>query len=260
MKTKFNIRFIFPALVITLLLAAAFIAPSKPVFYIIGDSTTRNSNRPQCGWGEVVGELFDTTKISISNQAMAGRSTRTFISEGRWDKVMSTIKAGDYFLVVFGHNEGSAPDTTKNGRRGVLKGIGEETKELTLKDGKIEVVHTYGWYLRKFVNDAKAKGAIPIIASMIPRNEFRDGKVMRANNDYGKWSAEVAAQTGAYFVDLNSITSDKYDKLGPDETKKLFPGDHTHTNIDGARINAASVTEGLRLLKDCHLKDYLLRK
>jgi rhamnogalacturonan acetylesterase len=95
---------------------------------------------------------------------------------------------------------------------------------------------------------------------MIPRNEFRDGKVMRANNDYGKWSAEVAAQTGAYFVDLNSITSDKYDKLGPDETKKLFPGDHTHTNIDGARINAASVTEGLRMLKDCHLKDFLLQK
>jgi len=260
MKTKFNIRFIFPALVAILLMAAAFIAPSKPVFYIIGDSTTRNSNRPQCGWGEVVGELFDTTKISISNQAMAGRSTRTFISEGRWDKVMSTIKAGDYFLVVFGHNEGSAPDTTKNGKRGVLKGIGEETKELTLKDGKIEVVHTFGWYLRKFVNEVKAKGAIPIIASMIPRNEFRDGKVMRANNDYGKWSAEVAAQTGAFFVDLNSITADKYDKLGPDETKKLFPGDHTHTNIDGARINAASVTEGLRLLKDCHLKDFLLQK
>jgi lysophospholipase L1-like esterase len=260
MKTKFNIRFILPALVAILLLAAAFIAPSKPVFYIIGDSTTRNSNRPQCGWGEVVGELFDTTRISISNQAMAGRSTRTFISEGRWDKVMSTIKAGDYFLVVFGHNEGSAPDTTKNGRRGVLKGIGEETKELTLKDGSKEVVHTYGWYLRKFVNEAKSKGAIPIIASMIPRNEFRDGKVMRAINDYGKWSAEVAAQTGTYFVDMNSITSDKYDKLGPDETKKLFPGDHTHTNIDGARINAASVTEGLRMLKDCHLKDFLLQK
>jgi lysophospholipase L1-like esterase len=260
MKRKFNLKFLMPALLLTVILAAAFITPSKPVFYIIGDSTTRNTNRPQCGWGEVVGELFDTTRISISNQAMAGRSTRTFISEGRWDRVMATIKPGDYMLVVFGHNEGSAPDTTKAGRRGVLKGIGEETKDLTLKDGTIETVHTYGWYLRKFVNEARAKGAIPIIASMIPRNEFRDGKVLRANNDYGKWSAEVAAQTGAFFVDMNSITADKYDKLGPDETKKLFPGDHTHTNIDGARINAASVIEGLRMLKDCKLKDYLLKK
>jgi lysophospholipase L1-like esterase len=114
--------------------------------------------------------------------------------------------------------------------------------------------------LRKFVNDAKSKGAIPIIASMIPRNEFREGKVIRANNDYGKWSAEVAAQTGTFFVDLNSITADKYDKLGPDETKKLFPGDHTHTNVEGATINAASVAEGLRALKDCPLASYLKNK
>ncbi|MDP4292682.1 MAG: rhamnogalacturonan acetylesterase, partial [Bacteroidota bacterium] len=163
-------------------------------------------------------------------------------------------------LIVFGHNEGSAPDTSRNGRRGVLRGTGEETKDLTWKDGKIETVHTYGWYLRKFVNEAKAKGAIPFIASMIPRNEFRDGKVLRATNDYGKWSAEVAAQTGAYFVDLNNITADKYDKLGPDETKKLFPGDHTHTNVEGAKINAASVAEGLRAIKDCPVNKYLLNK
>jgi len=257
MKFKLNLRILIPVLMVTVLLAAAFIAPPKPVFYLVGDSTTRNPSRPMCGWGEVFSQQFDTTQITISNQAMAGRSTRTFVSEGRWDKVLSTLKPGDFVLVVFGHNEGSAPDTTKAGRRGVLRGTGEEVKVLTNKDGSTETVHTYGWYLRKFVNDAKAKGAIPFIASMIPRNEFRDGKVMQANNDYGKWSAEVAAQTGAFFVDLNSITSDKYDKMGPEETKKLFPGDHTHTNIDGARINAASVVEGLRALKDCPLKDYL---
>lgn len=235
------------AILFTLALSLATLwQPAKPTLYIIGDSTVRNTNRPQCGWGEVIGELFDTTRISISNQAMAGRSTRTFIKEGRWDRVLSTIQPGDFLIMQFGHNEGSPPDTTRAGYRGVLKGTGEETKDLTWPDGTPETVHTYGWYLRKFVTEAKAKGAIPIIASMIPRNEFREGKVLRASNDYGKWASEVAQQTGAFFVDLNAITADKYDAMGPEKVKTFFPGDHTHTNIDGARINAASVAEGLK--------------
>jgi rhamnogalacturonan acetylesterase len=69
-----------------------------------------------------------------------------------------------------------------------------------------------------------------MVLSMIPRNEFRDGKVIRADNDYGKWAQEVAQQEGAIFIDMNHITADKYDQWGPDSVKKFFPGDHTHTN------------------------------
>ena len=245
---------------ISLLLLSSFILPDKPTLYIIGDSTVRNTNRPQCGWGEKIGDFFDSLQLSISNQAMAGRSTRTFIKEGRWDKVMSTIKKGDYLIMQFGHNEGSKPDTSKAGRRGVLRGTGDETVELTWPDSTKEIVHTYGWYLRKFVQDAKSKGAIPIIASMIPRNEFREGKVQRADKDFGKWAAEVAARESVYFIDLNAITADKYDAMGPDKVKEFFPGDHTHTNEAGAVINAASVTEGIRLLKDLTLNNYLHQK
>ncbi len=108
---------------------------NKPTIYIIGDSTVRNTNRPQCGWGEMIGEFFDSTQINISNQAMAGRSTRTFIKEKRWDKVMSTLTEGDYVIMQFGHNEGSKPDTSRAGYRGVLRGTGDETVELTWKDG-----------------------------------------------------------------------------------------------------------------------------
>jgi rhamnogalacturonan acetylesterase len=229
----------------------------RPTLYIIGDSTVRNTNRPQCGWGEVIGERFDTTRINISNQAMAGRSTRTFIKEGRWDRVMAALQPGDYVIMQFGHNEGSVPDTTRAGYRGVLKGTGEETKDLVWPDGTAETVHTYGWYLRKFVRDAKAKGAIVLIASMIPRNEFRDGKVLRADKDYGKWAAEIAGQEGAFFIDLNAITAGKYDIMGPDSTKTLFPGDHTHTNVKGAEINAASVIEGLKETSACTLNQYV---
>jgi rhamnogalacturonan acetylesterase len=259
MNNKYMNKLFLSVILLTVLLISGFIIPSKPVFYIIGDSTVRNPNRPQCGWGELISEKFDTSLISISNQAIAGRSTRTFVSEGRWDKVLSTLKTGDYVIMQFGHNEGSSPDTTRNGRRGVLRGIGEETKDLVWPNGKAETVHTYGWYLRKFITDAKAKGAIPIVASMIPRNEFRDGKVIRASGDFGKWAAEVAAQTGAYFVDLNRITADKYDQMGPVEVKKLFPGDHTHTNVEGATINSASVVEGLKELKDCPINKFLLK-
>ena len=243
-----------------------FFNKDKPTLYIIGDSTVRNTNRPQCGWGEMINEFLDTTRISISNQAMAGRSTRTFIKEKRWDKVLSTLKAGDFVIMQFGHNEGSKPDTSRGGYRGVLRGTGDETVDLLWKDSTIETVHTYGWYLKKFVNDAKAKGATAIICSMIPRNQWDDkikgdttsGKIVRrANNDFGKWAKEVAASEGAFFIDLNAISADKYDVMGPDEVKKLFQGDHTHTNVDGARINAASVTEGVKLLKELKLNNYL---
>ncbi len=232
----------------------------KPTLYIIGDSTVRNTNRPQCGWGEKIADFFDTAQLKISNQAMAGRSTRTFIKEKRWEKVMGTLKKGDYIIIQFGHNEGSRPDTSKAGYRGVLRGVGEETLELTWPDSTKEIVHTYGWYLRKFVNDAKVKGAIPIIASMIPRNQFADGKVKRANNDFGKWAAEVAASENIFFIDLNKISADKYDALGPDKVKEFFPGDHTHTNEAGATVNAASVTEGIKLLQQSGLNNFLLNK
>ena len=189
---------------------------------------------------------------------MAGRSTRTFIKEKRWEKVLGTLKAGDFLIMQFGHNEGSKPDTSKAGYRGVLKGTGDETVDLFWKDSTIETVHTYGWYLKKFVQEAKAKGAIPIICSMIPRNQFAAGKVKRADNDYGKWAREVATVEGVFFIDLNGITADKYDSLGPDKVKQFFPGDHTHTNVDGAKVNATSVVEGLIKLQGCTLVKYLL--
>lgn len=238
----------------------------KPTVYIIGDSTVRNSNRPQCGWGEMFNEFVDTTQISISNQAMAGRSTRTFIKEKRWEKVLSTLKPGDFVIMQFGHNEGSKPDTSRAGYRGVLRGTGNETVELTWKDSTIETVHTYGWYLRKFVQDAKAKGATPIICSMIPRNQWNytvkgDSTskqiVRRADKDFGMWAKEVAASENVFFIDLNVISADKYDKLGPDVVKNYFHKDHTHTNEEGARINAASVAEGIKLLNDLKLNKYL---
>lgn len=254
-KHRFGVRlFLLSAVLCSFLI----IKNEKPTIYIIGDSTVRNTNRPQCGWGEMIAEYFDSTQINISNQAMAGRSTRTFIKEKRWEKVLSTLTEGDYVFIQFGHNEGSKPDTSRGGYRGVLRGTGDETVSLTWKDSSIEVVHTYGWYLKKFIKEAKSRGARPIICSMIPRNQFVEGKVKRADKDFGKWAKEVAESEDVFFIDLNAITADKYDVMGPDQVKNLFHGDHTHTNVDGARINAASVVQGIRnLSNELPLVNYL---
>lgn len=257
---KFRVSHTRILLLLLFFVATAFLIPEKPTLYIIGDSTVRNDDATgHRGWGSHIGNYLDTTKINISNQAMAGRSTRTFIKEGRWDKVISSIKKGDFLIMQFGHNEGSNPDTNRAGYRGVLKGTGDETKDLVWPDGKPETVHTYGWYLKKFVTEAKAKGATVLIASMIPRNDWKDGKVVRASENYGKWAAEVSQSQGAYFIDLNSITADKYDQWGPEKVKAYFPNEHTHTSPEGARINAESVIEGIKQIKDCPLNKYIIK-
>lgn len=257
MTKHFTLKKVFPAVLAVALLVTAFKLQNKPTVYIIGDSTVRNTGKGQAGWGTYLIDFLDSNRVSVSNQAMAGRSTRTFIKEGRWEKVLSTLKPGDFVLMQFGHNEGSRPDTSRAGYRGVLRGIGDTTVTLTWKDGTKETVHTYGAYLGRFIKEAKAKGATPIVVSMIPRNQFKDGKVVRADKDYGKWAKEVATLEQVPFVDLNKITGDKYDEMGPEKVKAFFPGDHTHTNEAGAKLNAASVAEGLKMQKDLTLSKYI---
>jgi len=233
----------------------------KPVFWIIGDSTVKNGDgsgrNGLVGWGSVIAPYFDTNKISVRNFALGGRSSRTFITEGHWDKILPDMQPGDYVIMQFGHNDGGALDDTARAR-GTIKGLGEETKDIynpIMK--KPETVHTFGWYMRKYVSDAKAKAVVSIICSPIPRYSFKDGKVARSENGYGGWAQQTATTTGAFFIDLNAIIADKYDAMGPDKAKEFFPGDHTHTNEAGAKLNAASVIEGLKELKGCDLNKYL---
>jgi len=181
------------------------ISNDKPVLYIIGDSTVKNGDGKNTnllqGWGSFIDEFFDTTKISIENDAIGGRSSRTFITDGRWNKILTALKKGDYVIMQFGHNDGGALDDTARAR-GTIKGISEDSTEIynPIRKQK-EVVHTYGWYMSKYVNEAKAKGAIPIVCSPIPRNDWKDGKVIRSNDSYTLWAKQVAEQTGAYFID-----------------------------------------------------------
>ena len=253
------------SMLLTLFILSAGIAPEKkpkPNIYLIGDSTVKNGSGKGdgglWGWGAYLHTQFDTSKVSIRNYALGGRSSRTFISEGLWDKVLAKMKPGDYVFIQFGHND-SSPVNDDSRARGTLKGTGEETGEIdNLLTKKHEIVHTYGWYLRKYVSDSKAKGAIPVICSLVPRNMWENEKVVRASEDYGKWARESAEEGKAYFIDLNRIIAGRYDVMGQKEvTTKFFITDNTHTNEAGAMINAQAVAEGLRQLKGCKLKKFL---
>lgn len=237
----------------------------KPTIWLIGDSTVKNGSGKGAGglwgWGDYLYRQFDTTKISIKNNALGGRSSRTFISEGLWDKVLAKVKPGDYVIMQFGHNDAGAVNDTIRAR-GTIKGTGEETEEIdNMITKKHEIVHSYGWYIRKYIADSKTKGAIPIVCSLIPRNIWENGKVVRSSADYAKWAEESAINEKAFYINLNEMISIKYEALGEGNVKtKLFLTDHTHTTEAGAIINSISVAEGIRSLKGCKLKKYLINK
>ena len=227
-----------------------------PALFLIGDSTVRNRTRGQLGWGDPLAAWFDPAKITVVNRALGGRSSRSFLTEGLWDKVLAEMKSGDFVLMQFGHNDGGPLDTGR--ARASLKGSGPETRVITNQTtGKIETVRTFGWYMRKYVADAKAKGATPIVLSLVPRKIWKEGKIARGNNDYAKWAREAAEAEGVAFVDLNDIVARHYEELGPEKVEALFGDEHTHTNEEGAKLNAQCVVEGLRALKDCALVKYL---
>lgn len=255
-------RFIYLLLVSTLLLSFSFNTP-KPTLYIIGDSTVKNGAGKGAddmwGWGSLIQEFFDTTKISIENHAIGGRSSRTFLTDGRWDKILPNLKKGDFLLIQFGHNDNWAINDTLRAR-GTIKGIGEEIEEIdNVITKKHEIVHSFGWYLRKYVDETKSKGATPILCTLVPRNSWKDGKVNRSNDSYAHWTKQVAESKGTYLVDLNEIVAQKYESEGENDVKqKYFTNkDNTHTNKAGAMLNAETVVSELKNLKKCKLKKYL---
>ncbi len=227
-----------------------------PTFWVIGDSTANSDGHR--GWGDPFADYFDHTKVNAINAARAGRSSRTFLTEGHWDKVRDELKPGDFVLIQFGHNDGGAPD--KDRARGDLPGIGDESKTFTLPNGKDEVVYTFGWYLRKFIGDSKAKGARPMLLSTTVRNIWRDGQVERGPGKFGEWDAAVAKAEGVPFLDVTNAIADRYQHMGEQAVGALFPVDHTHTSAEGADLNASLVVSVLKTLPGQPIDKYLSAK
>lgn len=234
-----------------------------PRLILIGDSTVKNGrgngDGGLWGWGQVLADHFELQQIVIENRALGGRSSRTYRTEGLWEKSLARLRPGDFLMIQFGHNDGGKMFRGDRPRASI-KGNGEETKEGVVQaTGKKEIVHSYGWYLRQYVAEAKQKGAIPIILSPVPRNRWDGGHVLRADADYGLWARQAAEQSGAAFIDFNDQVAMKYESLGKAHVgQTLFTmEDWTHTTEAGARCNASVLVDAIRNLQDNELKLYL---
>ena len=238
-----------------------------PTLFLCGDSTMDsrpnakepliNNFRARIGWGGSVIPYFDTSKINVENHAKGGISTRTFMVQGYWQAILPRLKTGDFVILEFGHNDSSDIDGETG--RGTLKSNGEETKQVVNKAGQNEVVHTYGWYMRRFIADTESKGAIPIILSPVPRNYWKKATFNNVMSDYAQMAKETADGAKIQFIDMDAALAAQYAPMGQEELTKQFftPLDKTHTSPAGAK-NVAKVFVAELRKTDCPLKTFLL--
>ena len=261
---------------ILILLSVAFMAftsfeKPKPTLYLIGDSTVDDGsgNKGLWGWGKFFPQLFDTSKIDIRNYAQGGTSARTFQTNGIWDKninkrgmwdtVYSKLRNGDFLIIQFGLNDqGPVADSAR--ARGTIKGVGNDSLAIfNMVTKKNEIVHSFGWYMRQFIRQAKTKGVTVIVCSSVPRSVWKESKLTRNENGFGDWALESAMQEKVFAIDLNNLIADVYDQEGEqvvNEKYHVLP-DNTHTTEAGSRLNASLVAKGINELKNCKLKEYL---
>ena len=242
-----------------------------PTFWLIGDSTVRNgsagdgTNLNQWGWGAPLTFFFDSQKVNVVNRALGGTSARSFYN-ANWKNMVDLIKRGDVVIMQLGTNDGGNPTSSV----GELKGLGDETQDITNRAGKPETVHTFGWYLRQIIAETRAKGATPIVCSLIPRKRWDDtGHIKRDRETFAGWAGQVANAEKVGFIDLNELIARRLDALGKEKVDLLYvpnptpekpAGESVHPGWDGAVINAEVVVSGLKALKENPVSAYFSEK
>ena len=253
---------------------AAPLNPALRTLFVIGDSTAAKNRPPIQGWGEPFLGYFDPTKINAVNAARGGRSSRTFITDGTFAKVLDQVKPGDIVLIQFGHND--VFPINDNVARGTLHGLGENTVEIdNVATKKHEVVHTFGWYMRRMVVDIRTKGATPILLTLTVRDRFNpdgtierlpDPKVDLADTNrftappmWSVWTEEVAKSQFVPLLDVHNKIADRDDQQGKEiaDTYYNTPRDPTHRNVKGAEADAQDTLACLRTLEGSSFDDNL---
>jgi lysophospholipase L1-like esterase len=261
---------IFRVVAVTALLCGpCAAAPAMPVpqLFVAGDSTAaeyKPNPKSQQGWGAVLQPLFDESKLRVVVAARGGRSSRTFITEGHWGRMLADVRPGDFVLIQFGHNDAGALNQEAAGStrplraRGTLPGIGDESEKIdNILTGKHETVHSYGWYLRKMIADTRRKGATPILVTLTKTHHWKDGRVPCDAEGYRLWTWQTATHERAAFVDLTRISADRFAREGPAAVMSQFIDDAVHTNLAGAKANAKDVVAGLRSIAGLPLRTML---
>ncbi len=222
-----------------------------PSVYIAGDSTVQTYDeywKPEAGWGQMISRFFNTD-ITFENHSIGGRSTKSFINQGRLDAILREIKPDDYFLIQFGHNDA----TVSNPER-------------------YASVPDYKNYLKTYINGARQRGATPILVTPVGRRDFNSetGKFNISFPEYVQGMKEVAEELKVDLVDLSALSVAYYDTIGPEGTLSVFlhtePGiyqafpngsqDNTHFQEYGAIQIARLLSGGIKEL-DIPLSEYV---
>lgn len=223
------------------LLIFGFAPEKKITIFTIGDSTCANkslSNQNlERGWGQALSSFFDERYVVVDNHAQNGRSSLSFLNEGRWKPIMDKIQPGDYVFIQFGHND-EKPDSSRH------------TDPST----------TYKEILKKYITETREKGGIPVLFTSIVRRKFDDkGTLEETHGDYPNAVRELAAELKVVLIDHNQSSKALVQNLGPENSKALFmwvekgtnpaapegKQDDTHLRASGARAMARLVVNEL---------------
>jgi len=225
-----------------LLLLCSFAHAKEPItVFLAGDSTMaakRPEKRPETGWGEFLQQHFDEARVRIDNHAQNGRSTRTFIAEGRWQAILDKLRAGDYVFIQFGHNDSS--------------------KE---KVDRYTPPEDYRANLIRFVSEVRARKATPVLLTPVMRRRFdKDGRIQDSHGVYPDIVRRIAAEQHVALIDMHRKSEQVLARFGVEESKQLFlqlaagehvnypqgVNDNTHFSPRGAEIMADLAVEGIR--------------
>lgn len=189
--------------VILFLCVATFAQKDAVTIFLAGDSTMAPKlpeKRPETGWGEMLGQHFKDGKVRIENRAMNGRSSRSFIAEGRWQKIVDELKKGDYVFIQFGHNDAAK----------------DRVDRYTPPDD-------YRKNLIRFVEEVKLKGATPVLFTPVMRRRFdKDGKFYDSHGEYPDLVRTIARENKIAFIDMHRLSESVIVKYGEENSRKLF--------------------------------------
>ena len=233
-----------------LLMSFGLLQEQQTVIYLIGDSTCAEKEvnaYPETGWGMPFAHFFDEP-IKVDNRAKNGRSTKSFMDEGRWEAVHKTLNSGDYVFIQFGHND-----------------------EVPSKVGRYTTPEEFQANLRRYVMDTREKGALPVLLTPVSRRSFENGELVDTHEHYAQLVREVAQSNDVPLIDMTTLSMELVRNLGETESKWLYhhldAGEHpnypqgksddTHFNELGARKMAQLVLDGIREL-NLELKNHIV--
>ncbi|GJJ14542.1 hypothetical protein Clacol_008807 [Clathrus columnatus] len=225
-------------------LVAIFGAIAKgSIVYLAGDSTMApgGGGNGTDGWGQYLGQYLT---IPVVNDAIAGRSARSYTEEGHFAAITDIVNSGDFVIIEFGHNDGTAsPD---NGRQDAVGDGYNTTAIVETANGTSILIHTFPYYIQNAVTALQAKGAIPIVSSQTPDNIWDStGTILAAPPRFVQYAEESAQRTGATYVDHFSYVAQAYESLGMELVDTFYPIDHTHTSPTGANVVAEAFLRGI---------------